>query len=416
MGVKGREQQRRGGGGEIGVGKHPDAAAAVFGVQAAIEVHDERPLVIWTGLERFVVIAHPPGEMRGDKALGKQIGTEAVDHLGEDRARLVIRVWPGENLAGAETVRIGVIILDIRDGDRVAAPGVGDQDLAVDAEGLVKPLLIPLGTAGNIAHGIEPGLLQPPRLARPDHPEGRERTVIPEKIFIAVLVQFGDPHAVPVGRGFLRHDIHRDLGKVEIGPDADGGGDPRRGEDVPDDRHGKEVRRVDARVPGRLQIGLEIGRGVKKALVDRIDMDVLRRGVAEEDRVDQRADAFVFGHAGEGDLIRHRCVMGKLVFADRLLCLEQTRTARHADGLERGRDRETDRLVAAALVRDQEIRRERIVAPRNTFDRGIKAFHINGDIEARLRCHGGIPPHFYKCEQNSQLHYNTKKQELSIRC
>ena len=159
MGVKGGEQQRRGGGGEIGVGKHPDAAAAVFGVQAAIEVHDERPLVIWTGLERFVVIAHPPGEMRGDKALGKQIGTEAVDHLGEDRARLVIRVWPGENLAGAETVRIGVIILDIRDGDRVAAPGMGDQDLAVDAEGLVKPLLIPLGTAGDVAHGIEPGLL-----------------------------------------------------------------------------------------------------------------------------------------------------------------------------------------------------------------------------------------------------------------
>ncbi len=116
-------------------------------------------------------------------------------------------------------------MLDIRHGHRLDAPGVVDQDLTVDAELLVKPVLAADALLRDFAHREHVVFIQAPGLAGTDLPEIGQGRVVPEQIAVGVFVELGDAHAVTVGPGLLGNDIHRDLGQVEVCADAHGGGD-----------------------------------------------------------------------------------------------------------------------------------------------------------------------------------------------
>ena len=84
--------------------------------------------------------------------------------------------------------------------------------------------------------------------------------MVPQVAAVALLVQFGDAHAVRVRLGVLGPDVHGDLAEVEVGPDARGGGDARGLQHVLDDPLGQ--------LPGRETVGVQVARHVHQHLVD----------------------------------------------------------------------------------------------------------------------------------------------------
>ncbi len=116
-------------------------------------------------------------------------------------------------------------MLDIPHGDRLYAEGVVNQKFTVNSEYLIKPFFVPFCTLRDIPHCEEVIPFECPGFSGTDHPEVCERTVVPEKVLIAVLVQLGNPDAVFVGRRVLCDNVHGNFCKVEVGSDADGGCD-----------------------------------------------------------------------------------------------------------------------------------------------------------------------------------------------
>ena len=89
---------------------------------------------------------------------------------------------------------------------------------------------------------------------------------------------------------------------------------------------------MDAFLGGFLPVEVKIGRAVDEALVDGIDVDVLRRNVAKIDGIDQGGDALVFRHARDGHDVFHLRAVRRFILPDGPLCLEEARPGRHADG------------------------------------------------------------------------------------
>ena len=120
-----------------------------------------------------------------------------------------------------------------------------DQKLSVGAEQAVKQLLVieiaflSHGTSCHIAHGIQPVRLQFFGIAAPDPPEICQWFVFPQQAAIALLIQFGNAHAVFVRRDMLSLHVHRHLGKIQITADARRGGDAGHAQDLQDQLHGK---------------------------------------------------------------------------------------------------------------------------------------------------------------------------------
>ena len=164
---------------------------------------------------------------------------------------------------------------------------------------------------------------------------------------------------------------------------------------IADHPHGERMRRA--------MIGLQVRRHVDEHLVDRIDMDILGGNIAQVDLIDARADLHIPPHLRHGDNIFHcvfrmlRKLIGKagaacqrmprgavlpaqVLLLDHLHNLKQPRPPRYADRLQSGRNRKADRLLCAALIRDDQIRIQRIQPARNTFNRSIIALQINTDI------------------------------------
>ena len=132
-------------------------------------------------------------------------------------------------------------------------------------------------------------------------------------------------------------------------------------------------------------------RGVDEHLVDAVDVNVLRRHVLEIDAVDLRGDLFVQRHLRRRDHIGDLAVMLRLIQPDGLLRLEQPWSGSHAHGLQRRADRQADGLVGPALIRHQQVECQRVLVPLDTFDAGVVALEVDGDIHVGSQSLASFP-------------------------
>ena len=156
-------------------------------------------------------------DLVGHQPLIHQIQNQFFRHFPHHQPGLFIGVGGGQHLAGAEGAALRLIRLDVGNRGRLPAPGMVDEQLGVDAEGLVQQVLVVVfprpaaGTQRNIAHRVQPQLLQPPLVAAAHPPEVGQRGVSPQRLAVGLLVQFGDAHPVFIGGNVLGHNVHRHL-------------------------------------------------------------------------------------------------------------------------------------------------------------------------------------------------------------
>ena len=117
--------------------------------------------------------------------------------------------------------------------------------------------------------------------------------MVPEQAAIAHLVELGDACPIRAGGYMLGNDIHRDLGKVEVGAETDRGRNARLGQNVRDEHGGELV----CRHAGCAQVA----RHVDEDLVNGVDVNVLGGDMAQVYLVNLRAALKVEGHAWRGD-------------------------------------------------------------------------------------------------------------------
>ena len=247
-------------------------------------------------------------------------------------------------------------------------PGVVDEQLGIDPEEGIEHFLIAQGHAGDIPHGEHVVGIEPAGGAGGHHPEVRDRHMRPEQAAVALFVELGNAHPVPVRRGFFGDNVHGHLGQVKIGPNADRGRDAGGFQDIADERHGQIVRGA--------VIEVQVGCGVDKALIDGIDVDVLLGNIAQIDTVD-------FGRCVQIELHARR---GNDVFDVRAaarLGLPDGAPGRHADGLEGGGYGQTDGLVGAAFIGDEQTGPERVQTACHAFHGGVIGFQVDADIHVR---------------------------------
>ena len=266
--VKGAGQPFRNEAGGAGRHFHFYRSARVLRVEPSVEIDGERPVVFRAFLKALVIVGDPPGEGGRGQIFAEHAGAERVDHFAEDQPRLRILIRPRKYLPVAQAVAVRAIVLDIPHGDRFDAPGMVDQDLPVNTERLIEEFFVPLRSRSNIPHCEHIGIHEPSRLTGPDLPEVCQRPVIPEQVSVRLLVQLRDPDAVPVRRRFFRHDIHGDLRQIEIGPDADRGGNAGRPQHIPDHGHCEDMGRVDVCPRRLLLIKMQVAGAVDEAFVD----------------------------------------------------------------------------------------------------------------------------------------------------
>ena len=229
--------------------------------------------------------------------------------------------------------------------------------------------------------------------------------MVPEQVAEGLLVQLGNPDAFGVGWDVLCDDVHRQLAEVEVAADAGRGGDAGGVVDLSDDGFGQ--------LPGGQMVVLEISRYVHKNLVDRIDMDILRRDVFQVDRVDFGRRLHIIGHPGRdnqvGNLpggvllqspgVKGGCPQGRFpVFHhgrmiadgrlqtrfvglfDLLDHLEQPRPPGDAVGLQRRGDRQADGLFGPGGVGHHQVGGQRVELPGDAFGGGVIGFQVDGEI------------------------------------
>ncbi len=340
------------------------------------------------------------------KGLVHQLQNHLLGHLPHDQPRFLKIIGRHQHLPRADAVRGGTVSLDVFHPAALGAPGMVDQKLGIDAEepveklGVVHLALPPQRTARHVAHSVQAVLLQLFRDPPAHTPEIRQRAVLPQRPAVAHLVQLGDAHAVLIRGHVLGHNVHGDLGQVQIRADPDGGGDACGCQHVPHNGHGVFARALAA--------GADIIRRVQKNLVNGVDVDVLRRGIFQIDLIDPRAVFDIKRHARRRDNIvklqrriflqltaeegtagkdaaRRAAAPDRIDLADAFHSLEQTRPAGDPIGLEGGGDGETDCLFRARGVCDHKTGVQRIEAAFATLHRGVKAFQVDGDIGPILR-------------------------------
>ena len=288
-----------------------------------------------------------------------------------------------------------------------------DEQFGIDAEELVEKTLViilvrlPDGAARDVAHRIQPVLLQLFRVAAAHAPEVRQRTVLPKQRAVAPLVKLRDAHAVLVRRNALGHHVHGHLAEIEVAADARRRRDARRVQHVED--HGPR------QLASGRAVGLQIAGNVHQHLVDGVGVDILGRDVLEIDAVDLHTDLDVFRHArrrhqivdreGRVGLQREvvRALSGQpparraaLPFGvdlpHTLDHLKEPRTARDAVGLQCRRHREADGLFRAARVCHHKVRLHRVQAALHALHGRVIRLEINGDIGPLVLRHGAALP------------------------
>ena len=290
-----------------------------------------------------------------------------------------------------------------------------DDQLRIDAKGLVEQIFMRQAQTGNVSHGVAAQLFQTAGETEADAPEIPQGLVAPEQLPVAHLVQLRDTDTVLIRRNPLGHDIHGDLGQVHIGADAGCGGDAGVVKHIPDHGHGQFM--------GCHIISFQITGDIHEAFIHGIDMDVFIADIFHVDREDFGTDLLIELHARRSDdvvqlqgRIRRQLpgvsrFAGETVFPVRtaygfpqtdgiaktlsvdffytLNNFEQTGAAGNAVGLKAGGDGQADRLLRAGSIRHNEIRGQCVQIPCGTFHGGIKAFEVNGNKHHNKRVEGG---------------------------
>ena len=251
------------------------------------------------------VIAHGEDQLVGHQPLVHQLQGQGVRHLPHHQPGLVKVIGALKHLAGDDALVLRLVCLHVRDGAGFPAPGVVDQDLRVHPEQLVQQFLVVVvrvlsdGAPGNVSHGVEAIGLQLVGVALAHPPEVGEGPVIPKQLPIGHLIQLGDPHPERVGLDLLGHDVHGDLGQVQVRAHARRGGDAGGFQDIQD--HGP------GQLPGGHVVGVQVIGQVHEHLVNGVGEDVLRRHIFQIDAVDFRAPVNVLCHPGR----RYNVVQGQ---------------------------------------------------------------------------------------------------------
>ena len=383
-----------------------DFARCLYAVDGAFQV-----VARLKDKQAFPVIAETQRDLLRDQALSDKVQHQQLRHFADDGSRPLIIIRLLQHLTGGQTVVLRPVGLDRRDLCRLPAPGVVDQQLGIDAEGPVKGVLVLQTHAGDVAHGEAAELFQPSRASRSDPPEIRQRSVAPELFPVALLIQLGDADAVLVRRDALCDDVHGDFCQIQVASDARRGRDAGFEKHLPDHRHRQLV--------SRHAVGRKILRHIHEALVDGIDMDVVRADVLRVDGEDFGGDLLIQPHLRRrrdiGEL--QRGVRGKgfrvagcgskmilPVFALRkqpqperflkplgihflhpLHHLEKPGAARDAVGLQRGGDRQADGFLGPRRVRDDKVEAQRVEIAVPGLHACVKGLEVDGDITAL--CH-----------------------------
>ena len=167
----------------------------------------------------FPVVADVQSQAVGDKALVHQLVDQAVRHFLDDQPRFFVVVRTGQHLPLADAVRLGAVGVDLLHAARLDTPGVIDQNFRVHPELPVQHIFAVKAGAGQLTHGVDAVLFQPPHRAGAHLPEVGQGLVVPQQIPERFLVQLRDADAVLVGSGVLGSDVHCQLGQVEVGTD-----------------------------------------------------------------------------------------------------------------------------------------------------------------------------------------------------
>ena len=193
----------------------------------------------------------------------------------------------------------------------------------------------------------------------------------------------------------LGHDVHRHLRQIHVGADAGRGGDARLRENVTHDGTRHLVRAHAQRA--------QIGRGIDEHLIDRIDMDVLGRGISQVHAVHPAAHLQVMRHSRLGD--HHRRLQSRGMFkilritgftgqpsagsqhrplgvhrCQALPNLEQTCASGNAIRLQRRRHGQADGLVRTLLIRHHQMRAQRVETTVATLHGSVKRLQVYGKI------------------------------------
>ena len=94
--------------------------------------------------------------------------------------------------------------------------------------------------------------------------------------------------------------------------------------------------------------------------------------VPQDDGMDLRGDFLVQRHPRNCRDIPDFCPVSPFIITDRALRLEEPGTAGNTDRLERRADRQTYRLIAAALIRHQKVGRKGVESSGMAFTAGIE--------------------------------------------
>ena len=216
----------------------------------------------------FDVIAHCQHHLIGHQLFFHQLQRQHLDHFPHDQSGFFVGVWALQHLPRAKTARCWFICLDIGDGAWLHAPRMVDQQTGIDAEGAVKPLLVPLRPQSDISHGVQSGSLQFAGSTCPHAPKIGEWSVLPQQSPVGQLVQFGNAHPVLIGFNVLGDDIHCHLAQIQVAADACRGGNSGAFQHLQHQPHGKFT--------GSQPVDPQVGSGVNEHLVDGVDMDILR--------------------------------------------------------------------------------------------------------------------------------------------
>ena len=244
-----------------------------------------------------LVVDHGQYHLVRHKTLFDQVQGRGVRHLQHHDPGFFKFIGTLQDLSGAEGPVLRSVGLDIINRAGLPAPGMVYEKLRVDPEQFVEQILILQGIPCDIPHGKHAVASQ--FFCRPfaHTPEIGDGAMAPEFPAVAHLIQLGDPHAVGVRSRMFGLYIHGDLAEIEVGADARSGCDPGLLQNRPDHLHGKLV--------GGLFVEDQVPCHIHHDLVDGIDMDILRRDIAEIDFIDPGAVFDIMRHAGDsGDIVR----------------------------------------------------------------------------------------------------------------
>ena len=169
----------------------------------------------------------------------------------------------------------------------------------------------------------------------------------------------------------LRLDIERDFAEEEVGADARRRADSRCIVDTVDGLDGDLLRRA--------LVERKVGGDIDEALVDRVDVNVLRRKHLQVDAVNLGRDLHVALHARLG-----------LNVLDVLWDLEDAAAPGDAELLQRRRDGEADGRVAAVGIGDHQVRVEGVEPAVDALHGGVERFEVDAEVRPS-RVHGVAP-------------------------